>query len=413
MQFKVFTPTQYIEILNEGLSNYSAVLEGEISEYKVSQGKWIFFKIKDEDSVLDCFSTVFQLKTPLEDGMQVRLYGTPKIHAKSGRFSLNVAWAEASGEGALKRAFELLREELKREGLFSLSRKREIPKFPNKIGIIASKESAAYKDFKKVLSERFGGMKLYLYDVSVQGENSITEIVEAFKYFNKEKEGLDLIVLTRGGGSLEDLKSFNSREVAYAVFGSLVPVVCGVGHEQDVSLADYVADLRASTPSNAAELVSPQRKDILTHIDGRIYKINSLMENLINEKKATINGFVFELERFLSSKINDFKNTYARLLSGFKFFEEKINSHKENIDRILKYNLKIFEERLIIQKSKINDITRLLCSLSPNGILKRGYSIVKVKGKVVKSIKNIKKKDLVSVNLYDGKFTSKVVDIKN
>jgi exodeoxyribonuclease VII large subunit len=412
MKFKVLTPTEYTEILNEGLADFSAVLEGEISEYKINQGKWIFFKIKDKDSILDCFSTSFQIKTPLEDGMQVRLYGTPKIYPKSGRFSLTVSWVEASGEGALKRAFELLKEEMEREGLFSLSRKREIPKFPNKIGLIASKESAAYKDFLKVLSERFP-MEISLFNVSVQGENSISEIVSAFEYFNdnKEKLGLDLIVLTRGGGSLEDLKSFNSREVAYAVFGSLVPVVCGVGHEQDVSLADYVSDLRASTPSNAAELISPQKKDILENIENKkekieklflekkadfdvdfnLYKINKNFEFFTKSVKSEIDKKTKILEEFIQFKIKIFSSLYQSFLNAFK----------------------IFEQKLLMKKYELDSLKKLLESFSPKNILKRGYSIVRLDGKLVSSIKNIKKKDKVKISLSDGEFSSEVLSIKN
>ncbi len=414
MQYKIFTPTEYIEVLNGGLSDYSAVLEGEISEYKVSQGKWIFFKVKDESSVLDCFSTVFQLKTPLEDGMQVRLYGTPKIHAKSGRFSLNVAWVEASGEGALKRAFELLKIELQKEGLFSLSRKREIPKFPKKIGIISSKDSAAHKDFVKVLKERFGGMELYLYDVSVQGESSVFEIQEAFEYFNQnqKKLNLDIVVLTRGGGSLEDLKSFNSREVAYSIFASQIPVVCGVGHEQDTTIADMVADLRASTPSNAAELISPQREDVLSYLDVEIYKMDSSLKSLLSDSKEKVNNFVFLLGGFLSEKVSDFKNTYTRFLSEFKFFQSSINEYKIKIDDFSKRGLKVVKEMIIIQKSELETFLRVLNGYNPNKVLKRGYSIVRKNGKIVSDVRDLKNGDDINITLKKGEVRSKVINIK-
>ncbi|MEK7452810.1 MAG: exodeoxyribonuclease VII large subunit [Patescibacteria group bacterium] len=389
MQFKIFTPTEYAVFINEGLHDYAAVVEGEVSEYRINQGKWIFFKIKDENSVLDCFSTTFQLKSPLEDGMKVRLYGIPKIYPKSGKFSLSVQWAEASGEGSLKRAFELMKAELEKEGIFSLSRKREIPKFPKRIGIIASKESAAYKDFLKVLSQRFGGMELYLYNVAVQGENSIIEIVEAFKYFNdsKDKLNLDMIILTRGGGSLEDLKSFNSKEVAYAVFSSSVPVVCGVGHEQDISLADYAADIRASTPSNAAELISQQRSDILMHMNNEVYKIESNLNRLVMSSNSDIERFTRLLDGFISGQINAFANLQSRLFNG----------------------LKNFEEILIMQRSRIDVFLRLLNSLNPREVLKRGYSIVKFNGRIILSIRNIKKKDTVNISLSDGDINAQVL----
>lgn len=409
MQFKVFTPTEYTEILNEGLSDFAAVIEGEVSEYRINQGKWIFFKIKDAGSVLDCFSTTFQIKTPLEDGMQVRLYGVPKIYPKSGKLSLTVQWVEASGEGALKRAFELLKEELEREGLFSLSRKREITKFPNKIGLIASKESAAYKDFLKIISQRFP-IEISLFDVSVQGENSISDIVSAFEYFNEHKDelDLDLIVLTRGGGSLEDLKSFNSREIAYAVFASLLPVVCGVGHEQDVSLADYVADLRASTPSNAAELISPQRYDVLDALEHKASKMEAILKSSIPQKDQ-VDHKAYRIEVDLRDLVSSSKANIESGLGGLEdFIYEKINSFK-SLEVQLKNCLKIFEESLIMQKTKMENFVRLLNGLSPQAVLKRGYSITKLNGRVVSSVKKLKRGDKLNTQLSDGEIVSEVL----
>lgn len=415
MNLKIFSPTEYIQILNENLQNFSAVIEGEISEYKVNQGKWIFFKIKDENSVLECFSTVFQLKTPLEDGMQVRLFGRPAIYAKSGRFSLNVQWAEPSGEGALKRAFELLKAELEKEGMFSLSRKRKIPKFPKRIGLIASKESAAYKDFIKVLNGRFGGIEIYLYHVLVQGEGSVESIVSAFEYFNEKQSELqlDLMCLIRGGGSLEDLKSFNSREVAYAVFGSLAPVVCGVGHEQDVSIADLIADVRASTPSNAAELIVPQRDDVIFDINGKIYGMDAKLGNLLSGAENKVNIFVGVLDRFILTKINDFKNKHLSMLNHLNIFEERMNSRKVQVDNFSKMSLKIFSEKVTMQKVNVDGFIRLLNNLSPNAILKRGYSIASIGGKIISKIGDIQESGIVNIKVSDGEFDSKVLKIKN
>jgi len=408
MQFKVFTPTEYTEVLNEGLADFAAVLEGEISEYRVNQGKWIFFKIKDENSVLDCFSTSFQIKTPLEDGMRVRLYGIPKIYSKSGRFSLTVQWVEASGEGSLKRAFELLKEELKKEGLFSLSRKREIPKFPNKIGLITSKESAAYKDFLKIISERFP-MEISLFNVSVQGENSISEIISAFEYFNDNKEKFDLVVLTRGGGSLEDLKAFNSREVAYAVFGSKLPVVCGVGHEQDISLADFVSDLRASTPSNAAELISPQKKYLINEIEDKIKKVNYLFENIMDKFK--VKDKIFKIEKSFCNLLNCKKTELSKNINLLEYFlYGKIRKFTE-LDNYFLNNLKIFSQKIIMQKSNIDSKVKIIESLNPKAILKRGYSITRINKKIVNTVKSIKEKDKVNIMLSDGNFNSEVLKI--
>src|SRR3989344_3282465 len=220
---RVFTVSEFIDHINALVATDVHAVEGEISGFNLSQGRWVFFDLKDEkvESKVGCFMMAFKLKTPLEDGMKVRVIGTPKVHEKSGQFRITVEQVELVGEGALKRAFELLKKKLAGEGLFADERKRPIPRFPERIGVIASRESAAFGDFK---------------------------------YFQTAKPRPDVLVLMRGAGSLEDLQAFNSEEVAYAIFGSKIPVVVGVGHERDESIADYVADLRASTPSNAAEL---------------------------------------------------------------------------------------------------------------------------------------------------------------
>jgi len=369
---KIFSVSEYVEYLNESLYERDAVVEGEVSEYRVNQQKWIFFKVKDEDAVLECFGTVFRIKFPLEDGMRVRLYGRPKIYAKTGKLSMNVEWVEPSGVGALKRAFELLKKELEKEGLFALERKRPLPEFPKRIGLIASKESAAYGDFIKVLKHRFGGIEIYFSHVQVQGADAIPNIVEAFEYFNQNQKGLglDLVVLIRGGGSLEDLSAFNSRDVAYAVFGSVAPVVCGVGHEQDESLADYVADVRASTPSNAAELITPDREDVLRRLEYMEGRIAGGTDDLYERQVQKVDDFLYQLDSFMNAK----KEKLAALAGR------------------LELNLKFFEERIIMQKSKIDNFVRLIQSFSPKAVLQRGYAIIKKKGQVISSIKDLKLK---------------------
>lgn len=389
MNLKIFSVSEYVEYLNESLAERDAVVEGEISEYKVNQGKWVFFKIKDEESTLECFGIVFKLKFPLEDGMRVRLYGRPRIYSKTGRFSINIEWVEPAGEGALKRAFELLKKELEKEGLFAPERKRPIPKLPKRIGLIASRESAAYGDFVKVLKHRFGGIEIYLYHVQVQGGEAIPSIVSAFEHFNeKQKElGLDLIALIRGGGALEDLAAFNSREVAYAIFGSLAPVVCGVGHEQDVTIADFVADLRASTPSNAAEIIAPQREDVLNSINNMAGAISSEMDNIHSEHLARTDDFLSALDNFISAKMERLMMTTEKLA----------------------LNLKFFEERIIMQKSKVESFVRLMRSFSPQAVLERGYAIVKKKGHVVSSARDLKALDIIGITLRDGDIEAEVI----
>lgn len=386
---KIFSVSEYVGYLNESLYERDAVVEGEISEYKVNQQKWVFFKVKDEEATLECFGIIFKLKFPLEDGMRVRLYGRPRIYPKTGKFSINVEWVEPAGEGALKRAFELLKKELEKEGLFAVERKRPIPKFPKRIGLITSKESAAYGDFIKVLRHRFGGIEIYLYHTQVQGSEAITSIVLAFEYFNEKRKelGLDLIALIRGGGSIEDLAAFNSKEVSYAIFGSLVPVISGIGHEQDVTIADFVADVRASTPSNAAELIVPQREDVSNSIDYMTGKIVSEMDGLHGGHLTRVDDFLSSLDGFVAAKAD-----------RLRLITEK-----------LALNLKFFEERIIMQKSKIENFIRLMQSFSPKAVLERGYAIVEKKGHVISSARDLKARDIIGVTFKDGEVGAEVI----
>jgi len=314
--------------------------------------------------------------------MKVRIYGKPRIYPKTGRFSINVEVVEPVGEGALKRAFELLKAELEKEGLFAEERKRELPRFVKTIGLIASKESAAYGDFVKILRARFGGIEIFLYHVRVQGSEAVEDIVSAFSYFNaNQKElGLEAVVLTRGGGSLEDLAAFNSREVAYAVFGSAVPVVVGIGHEEDVTIADFVADVRASTPSNAAELLVPYRKEVLAGILSIVSTMESELRSTVSEMAREMDAHVSRLDRIILAQSHAARELSAKLISY----------------------LNIFRERIILGQSKVDNFARLLSSFSPLAVLERGYAIVKKGERVVTSARDLSPKDIINVRFKDG-----------
>jgi exodeoxyribonuclease VII large subunit len=212
----VFSVAEFIGNVNDIIAG-EFVIEGEISQYKVSQGKWIFFDLKDDRATLNCFSTIFMLPAPLEDGMRVQVLGYPKVQEKSGRFSFTVQKVVPIGAGALQRAYTLLKEKLTTEGLFSVGRKRSLPGLPSRIGVIASRESAAFGDFSKIINGRWGGLEIIVRQVTVQGETAVDEIVGAFQEFNSLPELCDVVVLIRGGGSLEDLAAFNSEAVVRAV----------------------------------------------------------------------------------------------------------------------------------------------------------------------------------------------------
>ena len=276
------TPTDLIAVINQTLEYaYSSVtVVGEVSEFKVNQGKWVFFNVKDEETSIPCFMTLWSLSHPIEDGMKVAVRGVPKL-TKWGKFSFTVSKIAPVGEGSLKKAFEMLKKKLAQEGLFDASRKRSLPEDIAKIGVISSTDAAGYKDFIKIINARWGGMKVLTAHTQVQGLDAPEQMVRALKYFN-ERTDVDVIVLIRGGGSKDDLSCFNDEALVRAVATSKIPVVCGVGHEIDESLCDLACDVRASTPSNAAELLTRDRKGekILEKIRMMRQRINLEIRNL-------------------------------------------------------------------------------------------------------------------------------------
>jgi exodeoxyribonuclease VII large subunit len=260
----VLTVSDFVAVLNQTLEYAypSIVVTGELANFRVSKGRWVYFDLKDEHASVKCFATIYQLPGPLEDGMLLNVRATPRLHQLYG-FSLNATNIQPAGEGTIRRASELLRAKLTAEGLFDDSRKRVIPYPPARIGLIASGESAAYIDFMKILQARWSGVEIVHADVQVQGEVAPAQIVAAIEQLNGLATPPDVLVITRGGGSAEDLQAFSTEQVTRAVAASRVPTLVAIGHEVDVSLAELAADQRASTPSNAAELLVPDRQYIL------------------------------------------------------------------------------------------------------------------------------------------------------
>lgn len=267
MQNPTFTVSQLISVINQTLEYAypSVIVEGEVASFKVSKDKYIFFDIKDDEGAIGCFMMIYQLRIPLEDGMRVRLIAQPRLTAW-GKFSLTVREVLPVGEGTIKRAFEMLKAKLEGEGLFDPERKRSLPPIPRTVGLIASVESAGYADFLKITNHRWSGLDVQVADVQVQGVGASNQIISAIEYFNQQADLPDVLVIVRGGGSAEDLAVFNEEPLVRAVASSRVPTLVGVGHETDTSLADLAADVRAATPSNAAQILVPDQKELLRDI---------------------------------------------------------------------------------------------------------------------------------------------------
>lgn len=238
---------------------------GELANFRVSKGRWVYFDLKDDEVTVRFFGTVYQLPGPLEDGMMLAVRGMPRLHPQYG-FSVTAQSIRPVGEGAIKKAAALLEVTLRAEGLFDDERKRPLPHPPRRIGLITSAESAAYRDFMKIITERWGGVDITLIDVQVQGEPAPPQIVAAIQQFNRMAQPPEVLIITRGGGSADDLQAFSTEKVTRAVAASRIPTMVAIGHEVDTSLAELVADRRASTPSNAAELLVPDRVAVLRHL---------------------------------------------------------------------------------------------------------------------------------------------------
>jgi exodeoxyribonuclease VII large subunit len=325
---------EFVAATNQALDYaFSGVMvEGEVASYKVNQGKWVFFDLKDAEASVGCFMTLYQMRFPLTDGMKVVVRGTPKLTAW-GKFSLTVAEIIPVGEGTIKKSFEILKKKLEKEGLFDPAKKRPIPEEVAKIGVISSTQAAGYVDFIKILGERWGGMEVQVTHTQVQGMGAADQIVKALKYFNERGE-VNVIAVVRGGGSADDLAVFNDELLVREIAASKIPVVTGIGHEVDESLVDLAADVCASTPSNAAQKLTRDKRMEIENTRASVERIN----NLLNEKMCSTNDEVRVLITNVGEKITD---------------------------------------RMAIEISNLQALTRVISELNPESVLARGYAIVR------------------------------------
>lgn len=365
----VLSVSDFVALLNQTLefAYPSVTITGELANVRVSKGKWLYFDLKDELASVKFFGTVYQLPGPLEDGMLVQVRGVPRLHPLYG-FSVTVQHIQPSGEGAIRRAADLLQAKLTAEGLFDESRKRPLPYPPQRIGLITSSESAAYADFTKILKARWGGLDIELIDVQVQGEAAVEQIVRAVEHFNAQAQPPDILVLTRGGGSAEDLAAFSTEQVTRAVAGSRVPTLVAIGHEVDISLAELAADQRASTPSNAAELLVPDRREVL----------------------AALKNYRQQLGQFAGASVQLARQS---LQASQTWLDERII-------QLIKH-----------QTTHVQQQAHLLEALSPQAILRRGYAVVRLEGKATRG-KGLKRGAIVNVELSEALFDAKIEKIE-
>lgn len=367
---------------------------GEISSFKPYSSGHMYFNLKDETSQISAVMFSFhnqKLKFVPKDGMQVVVYGKITTYLQRGSYQVQVLFMKEQGLGTLQEKFEKLKEKLLKEGLFDDSHKKQIPYLVKKIGVVTSKDGAALHDILSVLDRRFSSVEVLIYPVRVQGETAKNEIAKAIEYLNENHKELDVLLVGRGGGSLEDLWAFNEEIVARAIYNSQIPVISCVGHEVDYTIADFVADLRAATPSVAAELVAKNRTDIEE-------KIQMCRSSLLSKIESIVNLY--------EEKINYFKNCRA-LSKPHLIYEDKI----QYIDD-LKEEIKLYMNNIIENKSHNLQLKiQKLDLLSPLKILQRGYSVCfNEQGELIKTKKQVKVNDLINVKLNDGNIKTKVVE---
>ena len=385
MPYKV---SEFIDEFNGVVAaEYSSVeIEGEVAEFKINQGKWVFFSLKDESASVQCFMVLSQLRMPIEDGMKIIVKATPKL-TPWGKFSMTVRSMRLLGAGDLKRSFELLKKKLTDEGLFDVARKRPMPENLVKVGVISSTAAAGFIDFVKILNARWGGMEILVAHTAVQGESAPDQIINALEYLNQRTD-VQLIAILRGGGSADDLSCFNDEKLVRAVAGSRIPVITGIGHEIDRSLTDFAADIVASTPSNLAEMITHDRMTERRILKQKVARIGQLLREEI-----------LTMEHDVSRRKNVISMRIQREVIGF------VN------DSLLKNQRAILQAKhkiMTIFAKMEGDFQRgcaILASYNPEAVLARGYAIVAGEtdvGNVVKittsnkiiqaEVKNVKKR---------------------
>jgi len=437
------------------------LVKGEITDISKSSTGHVYFTITDKKSQLNCIiwrHKSYLLNEKIKDGKEVLIKGKFNLYVKGGNYSLIVEDIELYGEGEkyLKKA--KLKKELKLKGYFDKSRKKEMPFLPKTIGIVTAKNGAAVKDILKVLKRRNKNANVILTPSSVQGEKAPSEIANAINLQNEYKKA-DVIIVGRGGGSSEDLSAFDERIVAEAIYKSQIPIITAVGHEVDYTIADYTADMRAETPSSAAELIMRRKEEISKRIGNNLEKIESNLrrnidqyrDSLLNNKKSLkkntplqifnelkiqiednfavlhksidrkifnkwqiveryrkdVNSISLRMFNIQKKQVDDLKNKvyFLNPLEKINGLYESLNNIKVNMASKIRYKIERLQKRWQINSIRLDDN-------SPIKILKKGYSITRKNEQVTKSIKSLNRKDLIETILQDGKLLSKIVEIK-
>ena len=414
-------------------------LTGQVSNFR-KRPTHQYFSLKDDHAVIQAtiWSGIYQkLGFDLEEGMKINVIGRVQVYEPSGSYSIIIEKAEPDGVGALAIQFEQLKKKLTEEGLFQERFKQPLPQFSKRIGVVTSRSGAVIRDIITTVSRRFPGVDILLYPTKVQGEGSAEEIARNIARAN-QLDDLDLLIIGRGGGSIEDLWAFNEEIVVRAIFESCLPVISSVGHETDVTLADFVADRRAATPTAAAELATPVTKlDLLTHLQNQEKRMSTAVRNVLAKKQEALKkcsqSVIFrQPERLYDGYMQRLDQLQLRLKQSLR---TQISDNKQLVqtrthrlvqlspvtkiqryqDRLSQLDKLLRSQMALVYDAKVAEVKRLseaLLMLDTSRIVARGYAIVKKEELVVDSVENLKKKDQVTLLMRDGQVELEVKDVK-
>ena len=414
-------------------------LTGQVSNFR-KRPTHQYFSLKDDRAVIQAtiWSGIYQkLGFDLEEGMKINVVGRVQVYEPSGSYSIIIEKAEPDGVGALALQFEQLKKKLSEEGLFQDRFKQVIPQFANRIGVVTSRSGAVIQDIITTVSRRFPGVEIVLYPTKVQGEGAAEEIARNIAKAN-ERDDLDVLIIGRGGGSIEDLWAFNEEIVVRAIFESRLPIISSVGHETDVTLSDFVADKRAATPTAAAELATPVTKlDLLTYLKNQERRMATAVQNTLSKKEKALkvlsqsvifrqperlyDGYLQRLDQLqlrLKQSVNsELVRQEQRVLELVHRLEQlsPINKVHRYQDRLLQFEKLLRSQMAVVYDAKVAEVKRLseaLLMLDTSRIVARGYAIVKKGDAVVSSAKDLKKTDQVTLMMRDGQVELEVKDVK-
>jgi exodeoxyribonuclease VII large subunit len=394
---KVYTVSQLnysVKTLLDNTPYLSGVfVTGEISNLKdhYSSGH-IYFSLKDNNAVLSAVmfaGSARNLKFVPQNGMKVIAFCRVSLYVQSGTYQIIVEDMQPDGIGALTIAFEQLKKKLEQKGIFAQEHKKPIPKFPKTVGVITSPTGAAVQDIRNILTRRFPNIDIVLCPVLVQGTGAAPQLIQAVNMFN-DYDCADVIIIGRGGGSIEDLWAFNDENLAYAIYASNIPVISAVGHETDFTICDFVADLRAPTPSAAAELAVPDREEMLAFYNSQRQYLTSMLDKQISDYKKTL----------ANQKAVILKNSPERAVA---LIDTKLDSLSKRL-------INSSERMITIKSESVKKLGAKLESLNPVFVLQRGYSLAEKNGIVINSVKEIKTDDIIDLTLKDGTVKTKVVE---